>query len=109
MNTPIIPKTTLAILAAGLFVLSSSRTGARDRFEYDPTPKKPAPEAPSPSPGGSNRTGVSLTVGEVRPAFEVPSSGPEMAFYVPETSPTIVQVVVEKKLFHRPSYFLKGI
>jgi hypothetical protein len=117
MKTSILTRiSTAALLAALLHLSSAGLAGARDRFEYDPTPKAPAKPRP-PSGGGSGSGGSSapaagihavIAAGEQREVFNS-ASAPGMAFYVPETSPTIVQVVVQKGLFKKPVYFARGI
>jgi hypothetical protein len=103
---------TAVLLTAVLHLTSPGMAGARDRFEYDPTPK--APERTKPSSGGSSSSSPAsgikavISAGETREVFNS-ASAPGMAFYVPEMSPTIVQVVVEKKLFKKPVYLAKGI
>jgi len=104
----------LSLLMAMLLILATASFG-RDRFEYDPTPKVPVkPGAPSgggsvapPSTPGKGIHAV-IVVGESREVFNSASS-PAMAFYIPEAAPTIAQVVVNKGLFKKPVYFVRGI
>lgn len=108
MNTSIIPallNTTL--LAALVHFATASPAVARDRFEYDPTPQAPGKR---PAAGGASapKSNAVIAVGEVREVFNA-ASAPDMAFYVPATDPTIVQVVIEKRAFRKPVYFVKGI
>lgn len=110
MKTSITLSLRPAALAIVLALLSTAAsTGlARDQFVYDP-----APVAPGKDKGKAGRSSTSgshavLALGEAREVFNS-ASAPDMAFYIPETSPTIVQVVVEKKFMKKAVYFVKGI
>ncbi len=103
----------LAMVTALLHSAVLPASAARDRFDYDPTPAAPAtPKTPSrkttPTAPAAPKAGNVLAVGEVREVFDA-ATAPDMAFYVPETTSTIVQVIVEKKFLKKPVYFIKAI
>lgn len=94
-----------------LLISSTAICGARDRFVYDPTPPVPEkPHASTGSKGSSAPTGIRAVIaaGETREVFNA-ATAPDMAFYVPEMSPTMVQVVIQKGLFKKPVYSVRGI
>lgn len=103
---------TLALLTLAFHLTAASSGIARDRFAYDPAPKSPERAGSS---SGSHRSSppasgirAVISAGEIREVLNT-AKAPGMAFYVPEMSPTIVQVVVEKRLFKKPVYLARGI
>ncbi len=107
-----------AFFGTVLLALCAAGAKDRDRFEYDPTPKKPPAATPPKRGGGSSGGGsstapggsvVTLALGEAREAYNAAGSEPEMAFYLPETNPTVAQVVIERKFLRSAVYFVKGI
>ena len=100
-----------------LLGMGSLTTAARDRFEYDATPKvvTPAPKPPASKPGVKPGTGAPpqpaglvMAVGEIREVFNA-AHNKDLAFYVPEAAMGTVQIVVEKKFLRKPVYFVRAL
>lgn len=98
-----------ALFTATIMVTTLPALAARDRFDFEPAPSAPAkPKTPSKKATPKKEEGTVLAVGEIREVFDS-ASAPDMVFYVPASQATIVQVIVEKKFFKKPVYFIKAI
>jgi|GEM_PF-5634723 len=99
-------------LAAAFLIAFAASGIARDRFEYDPTPKpSEKPRAPSTgTPASAQPSGIKAVIAawETREVLNS-ATAPGMALYMPEMNPSIVQVVIQKGWFKKPVYLVRGI